>query len=102
MDIYMAPGIKEDSWLNRGDEEFEEFKKGYAYASTQTMAIYGLAKVTPEELYYIWSAMKRGIEREASNEHSRQTQSTEGLSGAQEGQQAASETGEKANPQGHT
>lgn len=64
MQIYIAPGIKEDSWLNRGDEEFEEFKKGYAYASAQTMAIPGLSKLSPEDLYYVWSAIKRGIEND--------------------------------------
>jgi len=67
MKIHIAPGIKEDSWLNRGDKEFEEFKKYYSYASTQTLAIYGLSKITPEELYYIWSAMRRAEAKDESN-----------------------------------
>lgn len=63
MDVRIAPGIPEDSWLNRGDEEFERFKVGYAYARNQTLTIPALAKVHPEEAYRIWASIQHGIER---------------------------------------
>lgn len=70
MEIRVAPGVAEDSWLHRGDDEFERFKVGYAYARNQTMAIPSLAKVTPEDAYRIWSAIQRGIDRHEEADHS--------------------------------
>lgn len=61
INVAVASRITENSWLN--EDRFEEFRAGYRYASTQTMAISGLAKLTPEELYYVWSAVDHGIER---------------------------------------
>ena len=63
MNVTVAPGIADDSWLHRGDEEFEDFKRGYAYARNVTMAIPALAKVTPEEAFWIWSTVQHGATR---------------------------------------
>lgn len=54
--VGMAQRIDESSWL-MGDE-FADFRDRYSYAATQTRAIYGLSKVTPEEVYWIWECMK--------------------------------------------
>jgi hypothetical protein len=58
--MYFAPKISEKSWLN--DSEYDNFVAGYEYASTQTHAIHGLSKITPEEAYFIFEAIKRGID----------------------------------------
>ena len=57
--MYFAPKISDKSWLN--DPEYANFVAGYEYASTQTRAIHGLSKITPEEAYFIYEAIKRGI-----------------------------------------
>ena len=55
-----AEKISEKSWLNAS--EYADFVAGYEYASTQTRAIHGLSKITPEEAYFIYEAIKRGSE----------------------------------------
>ena len=58
--IIKAQKISEKSWLN--DPEYANFVAGYEYASTQTRAIHSLSKITPEEAYFIYEAIKRGID----------------------------------------
>ncbi len=55
-----SPNISKDSWLN--EPEYTSFVAGYEYASTQTRSIHGLSKITPEEAYFIYEAIKRGSE----------------------------------------
>jgi hypothetical protein len=56
----MARGIAPDSWLN--EERFAEFRAGYSYASGQTRAITALSETSPEDLFFAWSAINRGID----------------------------------------
>jgi hypothetical protein len=63
LEVAVAPGIDEGSWLHGDDPEFEAFKAGYAYARNHTRAIGPLSKLTPEETYDVWSAVQRGVER---------------------------------------
>lgn len=58
--VIRAPKISKDSWLN--DPEYASFVAGYEYATTQTRAIHGLSKVSPEEAYFIYETIKRGID----------------------------------------
>jgi len=58
--IIKASIISKKSWLN--DPEYSSFVAGYEYASTQTRAIHGLSKITPEEAYFIFEAIWRGID----------------------------------------
>ena len=58
--VIRAPKISKNSWLK--DPEYASFVAGYEYASTQTRAIHGLSKITPEEAYFIYEAIKRGSE----------------------------------------
>lgn len=58
--MFYAPQIKPESWLN--DPEYVDFVKGYEYAATQTRAITVLAKISPEDAYFIYYAIKRGID----------------------------------------
>ena len=58
--IIKASKISNTSWLNA--PEYANFMAGYEYASTQTRAIHGLSKITPEEAYFIYEAIKRGGE----------------------------------------
>jgi hypothetical protein len=52
-----ARKIPDDSWLH--EERFRWFREGYAYASTQTRAIPGLAAVDPHDLYSaVWAIMR--------------------------------------------
>lgn len=60
MNILIASKIQEDSWLH--EPRFKRFLKAYYYAATQTLAIPVLAKVTPEELYHAYQALKYGEE----------------------------------------
>lgn len=60
VDVMIAPKIQKNSWLN--DPQYEWFVSGYQYAATQSGAIPGLSKLTPEELYHITSAICRGAE----------------------------------------
>lgn len=60
MQLITAPQISKDSWLN--DSEYANFVAGYEYAMTQTRAIQGLSKVAPEQAYFIYEAIKRGID----------------------------------------
>lgn len=57
--VVAARRISEDSWLR--EDRFEEFRKGYEYASRSTMAIPALAKCTPEETYHAFAAILHGI-----------------------------------------
>lgn len=59
--FYAARGIAPDSWLR--EPRFTAFRAGYAYAGASTNAISGLAKVSAEEAYYIWSLISRGMHR---------------------------------------
>lgn len=61
LETYMALPIEPDSWLN--EERFAEFKRAYEYASSQTLAIEPLSKLSPEETYYVFAALRRGYER---------------------------------------
>ena len=65
MSIQFAPKISSDSWLN--DKEYQDFVKGYYYATTQTRAIPGLAKLTPEEVYFIVEAVNHGMKFQENN-----------------------------------
>jgi hypothetical protein len=56
----MARSIEPTSWLN--DERFAEFRAGYSYAAGQTRAITALSETSPEDLYFAWVAINRGIE----------------------------------------
>lgn len=56
--LYQAPAIKETSWLQ--EDRFENFRAAYGYASTQTHAIMAMSKLTPEEAYHLFEALKRG------------------------------------------
>ena len=57
--IQTAPRISENSWLNCS--EYSKFVTAYKYASTQTRAIEGLSQITPEQTYFIYEAIKRGM-----------------------------------------
>jgi hypothetical protein len=65
VEIKIPREISASSWLN--EPRFEWFKKGYEYASSQTLAIPTLAVVAPEELYHATMAILRsmGIDPEA-------------------------------------
>lgn len=60
MQLTTAPKISKESWLN--DPEYANFVVGYEYAATQTRAIQGLSKISPEDAYFIYEAIKRGGE----------------------------------------
>ena len=63
--VLAAAQINKKSWLN--DEEYKSFIAGYEYASTQTRAIKGLSKISPEEAYFVYEAIKRGVEMSKPN-----------------------------------
>ena len=63
--IISAPRISKNSWLN--EPEYANFVAGYEYAGTQTRAIHGLSKISPEEAYFIYEAIKRGVSMSKSN-----------------------------------
>lgn len=63
--ISPPPQISKDSWLN--SPEYSSFVAGYEYAATQTRAIPGLSKISPEEAYFIYEAIKHGILMSKSN-----------------------------------
>ena len=56
--VLVAPQIWEGSWLQR--DEFKTYRAAYGYASNQTQAIRALCKLTPEELWYVYEALKSG------------------------------------------
>lgn len=56
--IIKSQNISKESWLN--DPEYANFVAGYGYAATQTRAIRGLIKISPEEAYFVYEAIKRG------------------------------------------
>jgi hypothetical protein len=56
--VNVAPSIASDSWLS--EDRFAEFRRAYAYASSQSQAIPGLARLTPEQAYHVWAAIDRG------------------------------------------
>lgn len=58
--MYTAQGIRDDSWLH--EDRFADFRTGYEYASGKINAIPGLAKVSAEEAYYIYTLIRRGID----------------------------------------
>ena len=57
----IATTIKDDSWLN--DKRHKTFKAAWEYASTQTLAITAMSKITPEQAYYLHEALKKGEAR---------------------------------------
>jgi len=59
--LISANQIGESSWLM--EDEFTDFRKAYEYASTQTRAISALSKCTPEEIYFVFDALKDGEKR---------------------------------------
>lgn len=63
--IVSVPQVSEKSWLN--NREYRSFVAGYEYATTQTRAISGLSKISPEEAYFIYEAIKHGILMNKSN-----------------------------------
>lgn len=58
--VYMAQGIRDDSWLH--EERFAEFRRAYGYAAGKLRAIEPLSKITAEEAYWVWSIIQHGIE----------------------------------------
>lgn len=56
----MARPIRADSWLN--EDRFREFRAAYTYAAAKTLAIPGLSKIDPEEAFYVWRIIQRGVE----------------------------------------
>lgn len=56
--VHAANPIEPDSWLNA--DEYKRFRKAYSYASCQSRAIPGLAAISPEDAYFIHSALARG------------------------------------------
>lgn len=61
VELCMAPRIDAESWL--WEERFEAFREAYGYASSQTRAIPALAKLSPEEAYWLWFSLDRGMSR---------------------------------------
>lgn len=59
--VLRAPQIAADSWLQ--ESSYATFRRGYDYASGQSRAIEGLAALTPEQTYFVWQAIDRGIKR---------------------------------------
>jgi hypothetical protein len=57
----MAAPISEDSWLN--EPRFAAFVSAYHYASVKTRAIPALSQIAPEDAYYVWLFIQRGMER---------------------------------------
>lgn len=53
--------IPADSWLRAEGREW--FLEGYFYAMTQTHAIPSLAKIPPEDLFFVVSSILRGVRR---------------------------------------
>lgn len=58
--VYMARGIRPDSWLH--EDRFTAFRHAYSYASAKTHAIPGLSKISAEEAYYVWRIIQHGFE----------------------------------------
>ena len=58
----MAPQIGPKSWLQ--EERFARFREAYAYASHRSNAVPGLSRVSPEDAYYIWLYLDRGMRRQ--------------------------------------
>jgi hypothetical protein len=67
--VYMAPTVAVDSWLN--EERFAWFRQAYGYAATQSNAIPALAKLTPEDTYYLYAALHYGDDRDAPTDAGR-------------------------------
>ena len=59
IECHAAEPLKPESWITT-DPRFKWFMEGYRYASTQTMAIPTLSKVSPEDLYFAVYAVLRG------------------------------------------
>ena len=62
IEVQLAQKIQDESWLN--SEQYEWFRKLYDYASTQTLAIPTLSKVSPEALYNTLIILNHGAKRE--------------------------------------
>lgn len=60
INLQTANTPSENSWLN--EPTYEEFMRGFNYATTQTRAISALSKCSPEEIYFVWASINRGIE----------------------------------------
>jgi hypothetical protein len=58
--MMIASSIRDDSWIN--DPKYAAFKNAWLYASSQTRAIPAMSKITPEEAYFLFDALKRGKE----------------------------------------
>lgn len=61
--VFMAKGIGPDSWLH--EARFSAFRDAYYYAAGQTRAIEALSRITAEEAYFLYVALKRGHDRSA-------------------------------------
>jgi hypothetical protein len=60
--VLAAPPIREGSFLQ--DAQHADFRRAYEYASWKQRAIEGLAKLTPEDAYFVWRIIQRGMERQ--------------------------------------
>lgn len=58
--VYMARGIRPNSWLH--EDRFTAFRHAYSYAAAKTHAIPGLSKISAEEAYYVWRIIQHGFE----------------------------------------
>lgn len=62
----MARPISQDSWLQ--DPTYSSFRTACAYASLKTRAIPGLAVIEPEDAYYVWLFIQRGMSRQEQDQ----------------------------------
>jgi hypothetical protein len=53
------------------EERFAWFRQAYSYAATQSNAIPALAKLTPEDTYYLYAALHYGDDRDAPTDAGR-------------------------------
>jgi hypothetical protein len=60
--IHIVNPTQPNHWLNEPD--YEWFKKAYLYASQKNQVIPILAKLTAEEVFYIFDALLDGLEDE--------------------------------------
>jgi len=62
--LVMAREVKADSWVR----DYPWFIKAHSYASCKTNAIYGLAVIRPDDLFYVFTFMLRGLGYEVTRE----------------------------------
>lgn len=58
----LAPQIEASSWLQ--EERFAAFRSAYAYASAKSVSVLGLSKLKPEDAYFVWLMLQRGMDRQ--------------------------------------